>query len=134
VLLQKNSQLLLEEIELDRLAIHEWAIEVVAPVVTDPIIIDDDLGAGVSLLGEKQEGVPDKFHDEMEEAAQKGDMPRTTLARRIQNRGTAGSEYGVPACLSDALKFGYISPNFPPPRGFAWVGKSGKWKLVIKGG
>ena len=49
-----------------------------------------------------------------------GQLPRTTEAQRTRNKVTPGTLYGVPSGLCEALRFGFISPNLPPPSGLAW--------------
>ena len=71
----------------------------------------------------------------MEELFRSGGVPQSTPEQRERNRGTSGSRYTVPkGPLQEALDWGYIGPNLPPPVGLRWVGHGGKWVLLVHGG
>ena len=84
-------------------------------------------------MGECGEDAPEALHTEMTRLASQGLIPFTSSQQRLRNRRTRGSTYGVPADLSDALRFGYISPNLPPPSGMQWRHRSGAWVLEHRG-
>ena len=56
------------------------------------------------------------------------------IAARHSNACFAGSEYGVPPALKQALQHGYIHPNLAPPKGFHWKCRGGSWRLAQQGG
>ena len=85
-------------------------------------------------LGKCDAGVPPAVHSQLQEMADNGLLSPTTLQQRRRNRGTSGSEYGVPPDLAEALRFGFISPNLPPPAGLIWRHRGGQWILAPRGG
>ena len=85
-------------------------------------------------LGKRSPEVPEAVHAHLQEMANAGTLHPTTLQQRQRNRGTIGSEYGVPPELSEARRFGYISPNLPAPAGLIWRHRGGKWILLPRGG
>ena len=87
-----------------------------------------------SLLGDPLPGTPEAVHAEMEQLAAQGLVPITTPVQRARQNFTPGSEYGVPAFFAEARRWGYISPNLPPPRGLYWRCRGSEWNLCIKGG
>lgn len=62
-------------------------------------------------------------------------LPRTTPEQRRRNRPKPKVEYKVPQHLYEALKWGYIAPNLPPPAGFVWRAcPGGAYRLQPRGG
>ena len=86
------------------------------------------------LLGTANDGVPAELHQEMQRLAQAGVIPITTPDQRARNRGSGGTEYGVPAAFADARRFSYVHPNLPPPTGYHWRCRGSEWTLCVKGG
>ena len=78
---------------------------------------------------------PPAVRERMEALIASGAIPKTTEAQRRRNKRTANTTYGTPPGLTEALDFGYVHPNLPPPRGMQWV-KSGhkEFSLTYKGG
>ena len=87
-----------------------------------------------SILGPREEGVPEEVHAHMESLAQCGAIPVTQLEQRKRNKRVGKTEYGVPQWLAHALKYGYISPNLEAPKGYKWKYARGQWQLCAKGG
>ena len=85
-------------------------------------------------LGKKASDVPSEVHSRMLAMVRDGQLVATTPAQRDRNRRTLNTSYHVPVVLTDALAFGYISPNLPPPRGMIWRNNGGAWRLCPRGG
>ena len=78
---------------------------------------------------------PDEVTERMEAMIAAGQLPRTTKAQRRRNKRTNNTEYGVPQGLSEALQWGFVHPNLPPPRGMQWVASGLKqFTLQYRGG
>ena len=127
--------LLLDESALDRLAPSSSTDTVEVPFNfenTDKKEQQPVCGEGV--LGPCAPEVRPAFHDEMTALALRGDLPHTSLSQRTRNRRSVSSTYIVPDALREALAFGYVHPNIPPPRGLVWEAAGGRWKLCMRGG
>ena len=87
------------------------------------------------ILGAANVGCPEEVHRLMQDLAAGGSIPHTTAAQRARSKLSSGSEYRTPPALMVALRYGYISPNHPPPRGLAWRCRGGNiWILCPRGG
>ena len=124
---------LLSEKELDQLVACKDD-ELTPPFQASMQVPSQSSIAASPSLGRRDRGVPEALHSQMEAMVAAGTLHPTTPEQRQRNRGTAGSEYGVPAGLGDALKYGYIGPNLPPPAGLTWRHSGGQWKLIPRGG
>ena len=87
-----------------------------------------------SVLGDALEGVPASVHEDCCSMASQGILPVTTPEMRKRNQQASNTDYHVPVQLLPALRFGYISPNLPPPRGMRWRAQRGRWHLAPQGG
>lgn len=90
--------------------------------------------APADALGGPAPGVPAGIHAEMLARVEMGVLPLTSVEQRVRSRPTAGTNYRVPQVWGDALKWGYIHPNLPPPQGHLWGLGGGVWLLQRKGG
>ena len=63
-----------------------------------------------------------------------GVIPPTTIEQRRKHRLTAGTSYGVPGMFRVALHAGYIHPDLPPPQGWVWRARPGRYILLPRGG
>ena len=70
----------------------------------------------------------------LEALAARGAIPISTARQRANNKLTAGSTYGVPRALSEALNYGYLSPNLEAPAGYRWTCRAQTWTLAPRGG
>lgn len=134
--LKKDSALPLEN-ELDQHVVHDWdkyssvesAAQISAPAPHSM------LPESENLLGSAEPGVPESVHRHMEELASVGAIPVSTTKQRSRNKKTPHTTYGVPPWLSDAIRYHYIHPNLPAPKGCVWRFSSGNsWILCVKGG
>ena len=101
---------------------------------SQPAENDGDAVADTALLGERCEGVPLDVHRRMIQLVRDGRLPITSPAQRSRQRATAGSGYGVPQPLREALRFSYRSPNLEAPRGLVWRCRGKVWVLCPRGG
>ena len=125
------------EVLLDENTVHDWDAydDVGRSQRIAPPAPQDFLPGERDRLGSAAPGVPESVHAEMEELAASGAVPITTQKQRSRNKKTPGTTYGVPPWLSDAVKYNYVHPNLPPPRGCVWRFSSGNtWTLCFKGG
>ena len=125
------------EVLLDENTIYDWdAYDAVGKSQSiAPPAEKDFLPGARDRLGSAAPGVPESVHAQMEELAASGAIPITTEKQRSRNKKTPGTTYGVPPWLSDAVKYNYVHPNLPPPRGCVWRFSSGNtWTLCFKGG
>ena len=90
--------------------------------------------AGGDPLGGPNPGVPPEVHARMLRLLAVGGVPKTTAERRLRYKPTSGTVYGVPGELKEALKYSYIHPDLPAPRGFRWVRLPGGFRLAPLGG
>lgn len=92
------------------------------------------LDATSEVLGGRLSDTPADVHKRMVEMAQGGMLPMTTPAQRARQTSTPGSGYAVPLALREALKYRFIGPNLPPPRGLVWRCRGSRWALCKLGG
>jgi hypothetical protein len=93
-----------------------------------------DAGVFAGPLGVCAQSCPAEVHARMIDLQSQDALPTTSPEQRGRMRLTKGANYGVPPAYRDALHYGYISPNLPPPRGFSWRCQGMQWMLIRKGG
>ena len=127
-----SGDLLLSNDSLDNLAIASIDDDVIAPIVIcDGDFAADEPDADLNL-GKAGKGVPEDVHRCMEEAFLAGQISLTSLKQRARN---VCKNCVVPVgLLTAAARYGYISPNLPPPPGVKWACRAGTWTLVPRGG
>lgn len=130
---------LMSEAELDVIAMQHADSEVQAPFVEVPTsdvrtVKKRKSSKKSGVLGACAKGVPSEIHIAMEALTEQGVLPPTTPEQRSRNSSTANTTYGVPKFFSEAKQYGYVHPNLPPPGGYKWVCRSGKWLLIPRGG
>ena len=102
------------------------------PMKSDSRAMQAKPGASTHL-GKKAPDVPLAVHEACQSMADRGALPVTALAQRERARKST-SEIGVPQVYAQAKRFGYLGPNVPPPAGYQWKNKAGKWYLARRGG
>ena len=90
--------------------------------------------ADLLLLGRRATEVPLAVHQRMLQLARQHHIPRSTLEQRLRNKIADGSSYEVPEPLEEALKHGYLHPNYGAPEGMMWACKGSIWRLRWRGG
>merc|ERR1712060_738948 len=84
---------------------------------------------GSDALGGRSWDCPEFFHARMLELAQSGQIPVTTADKRKTNIQSKPTFQGTTE-WKEAVKFGYIHPNLPPPKGLAWKKVTVGYKLI----
>merc|ERR1719195_126742 len=79
----------------------------------------DELTDVYDVLGGRYNDIPDDVHKDMVKKATKGLIPITTPKQRrflaLKRRTYHGNiEWKLP------VKYGYVHPTLPPPKGFFW--------------
>ena len=123
------------------------AIESWDSVVDPADVVDRDANRGESGASSSTSFVPGlpadakpgdtlaAQHAEMMNMIYMGWLPKTTEAQRLKyTMKKSSSSYRVPPGMEFAFLHGYVSPNLPPPRGYKWLCKGGKWILLQLGG
>ena len=125
----RGGQLMSEEM-LDTLAIVDWDAEVDV-TMSEAAVVGGKVAAGPDILGGANAGVPAAVHAEMVTMAESGYLPKTTPKQRQRNLPTSCA---APEMFADALRYSYVHPNLPAPRGFGWRAGGGKFRLSPLGG
>ena len=115
--------------ELDAMCPIVLSDDVVAPLSETAIVIDEDMAVEPA-----EEGVPEEVHARMERLMRDGDIPCTTRAGRKRCRKSLNTILHYPPEMHDAVTYGYVHPNLPPPRGQQWKARGGQWHLKPRGG
>ena len=115
--------------ELDAMCPIELSDDVVAPLSETVNVIDEDMAVEPG-----EEGVPEEVHARMERLMRDGDIPLTTGAGRKRCRKSLTTIFHYPPEMHDAVTYGYILSNLPPPRGLQWKARGGQWHLMPRGG
>ena len=115
--------------ELDAMCPIVLSDDVVAPLSETAIVIDEDMAVEPA-----EEGVPEEVHARMERLMRDGDIPCTTRAGRKRCRKSLNTIFHYPPEMHDAVTYGYVHPNLPPPRGQQWKARGGQWHLKPRGG
>ena len=92
------------------------------------------LAAVLRVMGPPAPGCPDEVHSRMAELVCEGKIPPTDSATRARQKLTGGESYRYPPELKEAVLYGYIGPNLPPPTGAIWKRDGQGWFLGMQGG
>jgi len=74
---------------------------------------------------------PRDVHDRLQALVDAGVLPNTSAESRRRNRMRPGRNYRTPLALTEALEWGYISPNLPNPLDHRWIARGNDWILWI---
>ena len=79
---------------------------------------------------------PRDVHDRLQALVDAGVLPKTSAESRRRNRMRSGRNYRTPLVLTEALEWGYISPNLPNPLDHRWIARGNDWILwrIVRGG
>lgn len=75
--------------------------------------------ANSDALGGMAEDCPENLHAQMLGMLAQGDVSPTSLQQRSENTKKRRTFHG-PAALREAVRWGYLHPSLPPPRGMRW--------------
>ena len=75
---------------------------------------------------------PPSMRRELQKLVDDGILPPTAAATRKRVRESRGGRYKCPPAYTDAVRWGYTSPNLPYPHNMLWRHHEGEWILCYK--